>query len=156
MSQHQDCQTTIIQTAKQKGAKVVGYHFDAEALDRNGWLTGSVWNWAPVYEAEVKTILAGTFKGSKYNGNWVGSYKDGDSPLLLAPFGSSVPTDVQSKITAALTALKGGASVFDGSDVCQDGSPVFKGVPAGQAPSYDQINAISCLVKGVVGTLPKS
>jgi hypothetical protein len=29
-------------------------------------------------------------------------------------------------------------------------------VAAGQTMTYDQINNIGCLVKGVVGTLPKS
>lgn len=156
LTQHQDCQTTVIQTAKAANAKVVGYHYNAQALDPSGWLTGSAWNWAPVYEDEVKTVLAGSFAGSKYNANWVGSYKDGDSPLTLAPLGTSVPADAKTKIDDALTALKGGTSVFDGSDKCQDGSPVFKGLAAGQAPTYDQINAISCLVQGVVGDLPKS
>ncbi|HEY3737074.1 MAG TPA: BMP family ABC transporter substrate-binding protein [Jatrophihabitans sp.] len=156
LTQHQDCQTTVIQAAKAAKASVVGYHFDAESVDPSGWLTGSAWNWAPVYEDEVKTVLAGSFKGSKYNANWVGSYKDGDSPLTLASFGTSVSSDLQSTVNSALADLKAGKSVFDGADQCQDGTPMFKGVSAGQAPTYDQINAISCLVKGVVGDLPKS
>jgi simple sugar transport system substrate-binding protein/basic membrane protein A len=154
LSQHQDCQTTVIQTAKAAGKYVVGYHYDAKSLDPSGWLTGSAWDWTPVYEAITKVAVSGSFTGSKYNANWVGSFAGNDNPLTLASFGSSVPSDLQSKITTAQTALKKpGASVFAGPITCQDGSTL---VAAGQTMTYDQINNIGCLVKGVVGTLPKS
>jgi basic membrane protein A len=154
LSQHQDCQTTVIQTAKAAGKYVVGYHYDAKSLDPSGWLTGSAWDWTPVYEAITKVALSGSFTGSKYNANWVGSFADNDNPLTLASFGSSVPSDLQSKITATQTALKKpGASVFTGPITCQDGSTL---VAAGKTMTYDEVNNISCLVKGVVGTLPKS
>ena len=55
LTQHQDCQGTVIQAAKAAGKYVVGYHYDAEALDPSGWLTGSAWDWAPVYEKIIKT-----------------------------------------------------------------------------------------------------
>jgi basic membrane protein A len=154
LSQHQDCQTTVMQTAKAAGKYVVGYHYDAKSLDPSGWLTGSAWDWTPVYEAITKVAVSGSFTGSKYNANWVGSFADNDNPLTLASFGSSVPSDLQSKITTAQTALKKpAASVFAGPITCQDGSTL---VAAGQTMTYDQINNIGCLVKGVVGTLPKS
>jgi len=154
LTQHQDCQSTVIQAAKAAGKYVVGYHYDAQSLDSSGWLTGSAWDWTSIYEAITKTALAGTFKGSKYNANWVGSFQGNDNPLTLASFGSSVPADLQTKITAAETALKKpGASVFTGPITCQDGTTL---VAAGKTMTYDEINAISCLVKGVVGTLPKS
>jgi basic membrane protein A len=154
LTQHQDCQATVIEAAKGAGKYVVGYHYDAESLDPSGWLTGSAWNWAPVYEAIVKTVQSGSFTGSKYNANWVGTFADKDNPLQLASFGSSVPSDVQAKITAEDSALQQpGASVFKGPIYCQDGSTLFA---AGVVPTYAQINNINCLVKGVVGTLPKS
>jgi hypothetical protein len=72
----------------------------------------------------------------------------------LASFGSSVPADLKAKITAEQTALKQpGASVFAGPIYCQDGTVL---VLAGQTMTYDQVNSIRCLVKGVVGTLPRS
>jgi basic membrane protein A and related proteins len=154
LSQHQDCQNTVITAAKEKSAKIVGYHFDASALYPDGWLTGSAWNWAPVYEAIINTTLGGTFKGSKYNANWVGSFATGDNPLQVASFGSSVPAELQTKIKAELTNLQTpGNSVFKGPIYCQDGTLLFKD---GEVPTYDQINSINCLVKGVIGTLPTS
>jgi simple sugar transport system substrate-binding protein/basic membrane protein A len=102
LSQHQDCQTTVIQTANAAGKYVVGYHYDAKSLDPSGWLTGSGRDWTPAYEAITKVAVS----GSKYNANWVGSFAGNDNPLTLASFGSSVPSDLQSKITTAQTALK--------------------------------------------------
>ena len=154
LTQHQDCQTTVIQTAKAAGKYVVGYHYDAKSLDPSGWLTGSAWNWAPVYEAIVKSVETNTFTGGKYNANWVGTFANGDNPLQLASFGTSVSSDTQAKITTSEKSLEApNTSVFKGPIFCQDGSTLFK---AGVVPTYAQINSINCLVKGVVGTLPKS
>ncbi len=154
LTQHQDCQATVIEAAKAANAKVVGYHYDAEALDPAGWLTGSAWDWSSVYENIVGTVQSGKFTGSVYNANWVGSFATGDNPLTLAPFGSSVSSDTQTKILAAEALLKEpGHSVFAGPVTCQDGTVLYA---AGVIPTYDQINSIKCLVKGVVGTLPQS
>ncbi|MDQ2728437.1 MAG: BMP family ABC transporter substrate-binding protein [Actinomycetota bacterium] len=154
LTQHQDCQATVIEAAKVASKYVVGYHYDAQSLDPSGWLTGSVWHWTPVYEAIIKTALADKFTGSKYNANWVGSFANNDNPLQLASFGNSVSSAARAKINTESQALKQpGASVFKGPITCQDGTIVF---PAGMTPTYDQIQKINCLVKGVVGTLPKS
>jgi simple sugar transport system substrate-binding protein/basic membrane protein A len=154
LTQHQDCQATVIGAAKAAGAKVVGYHYDAKTLDPAGWLTGSAWDWTAIYKKIITAAKGGTFKGSPYNANWVGTFANGDNPLTLASFGSSVSADTQTKIKAAEAALKApDGSVFKGPIECQDGTML---VAAGQTMTYDQINNISCLVKGVVGTLPKS
>jgi basic membrane protein A len=154
LTQHQDCQGTVIQTAKAGGVDVVGYHYDAKALDPSGWLTGSAWNWAPVYEAITKSVTSGSFAGGKYNTNWIGSFANDDNPLQLASFGSGVASDTQSKITAAQAALKQpNSSIFKGPIYCQDGSLL---VQPGVVPTDADVQAFSCLVKGVVGSLPKS
>jgi simple sugar transport system substrate-binding protein/basic membrane protein A len=154
LSQHQDCQATVIQTAKAAGAKEVGFHYDAEALDPSGWLTGSAWNWSPVYEQLVKAAVGGKFTGSKFNANFVGTLAGNDNPMTLAPFGRSVSTTVRAQIvTRERELMQPGASVFKGPVYCQDGSVLY---PAGVTPTYAQINKMSCLVKGVVGTLPSS
>jgi basic membrane protein A and related proteins len=154
LSQHQDCQATVIEAAKAAGAKVVGYHYNAQSLDPSGWLTGSAWDWSPLYEQIIQTAVSGKFTGSKFNANFVGTFANNDNPLTLAPFGSSVSASVQAKIVAEESALKQpSASVFKGPIYCQDGSVLYA---AGVTPTHAQINKISCLVKGVVGTLPSS
>ncbi len=154
ISQHQDCQATVVQAAKAAGKYVVGYHYDAQVLDPSGWLTGSAWDWHGIYENIITSVATGKFAGGPYNANWVGTFAHNDNPLTLASFGSSVPSELRSKIIAEQAALKQpNASVFTGPISCQDGTVL---VPAGQTMTYDQVNNISCLVKGVVGTLPKS
>lgn len=153
-SQHQDCQSTVIQAVKTAGKKIVGYHYDAKSLDPSGWLTGSAWNWSPIYEKIIGAVQKGTFTGGDYNANWIGSISAGDNPLQLASFGSSVPSSLRTQIDAEKTALsKPGSSVFTGPIYCQDGTVL---VAAGAVASYADTNSFSCLVKGVVGTLPKS
>ncbi len=147
LTQHQDCQATVINAAAAANAKVVGYHYNAESLYPAGWLTGSVWNWAPLYESIIKTAQAGKFTGSQYNANFIGTYASGDNPLTLAPFGSSVPASVQPKILAEEAKLKGGGTIFTGPIYCNNGKVL---VPAGQAATPAQINQFTCFVKGVV------
>ena len=152
-SQHQDCQSTVIQAVKSAGKYIVGYHYDAQKLDPSGWLTGSAWNWGPVYEKIIKAVQDKSFTGGPYNANWIGSISTGDNPLQLASFGSSVPADLRTKIEAEETALKQpNTSIFTGPITCQDGTTL---VAAGKVATYDEASAFTCLVKGVVGSLPK-
>jgi simple sugar transport system substrate-binding protein/basic membrane protein A len=155
ISNHQDCQTTMIQAAKTANKYFVGYHFDAKDLDPDGWLTGSAWNWAPVYENIIKTVEAGTFTGGDYNKNWTGFFSQQNNPIELASFGKSVPAELQTKILAAEKKLKQpDGATFVGPIYCQDGKVL---VPAGKTATYvDVVTKFDCLVQGVVGSLGKS
>jgi len=149
LTQHQDCQSTVVEAAKAANAYVVGYHYDAEALDPKGWLTGSVWNWAPLYESIIKTAQSGKFTSSKYNANFIGTFASGDNPLELAPFGASVPSSVRPKIIAYENQLKKGATIFTGPIYCNNGKLL---VPKGKTATPAQINQFTCFVKGVVAS----
>ena len=148
LTQHQDCQSTVIEAAKAAKDYVVGYHYDAQSLDPSGWLTGSEWNWAPLYESIIKTAQAGKFTGSKYNANFIGTFASGDNPLQLAPFGHAVTSAVKTKILAAEAKLKAGGSIFTGPIYCNNGKLL---VPAGKVATPAAINQFTCFVKGVVG-----
>jgi basic membrane protein A len=156
LTQHQDCQATVIKAAAAKGASVVGYHYDASALDPSGWLTGSDWNWAPLYEAMVKSVLAGKFTGSQFNADYSLGYAGSKSiptPMELAPFGPSVSTSTQAQIATMKTKILGGWSPFTGPIYNQSGKLVLK---AGQVATAQQLAGLNYLVKGVVGTLASS
>src|SRR3954467_12275759 len=105
ITQHQDCTATVIKTAEAKGAFTVGYHADASTLAPKGWLTGSQWKWGPLYTDIVKTALAGTFTGSKFNANYRVGLKTGDNPFVQSAFGPSVSEDVKTSIAQAKTAI---------------------------------------------------
>ncbi len=154
MTQHQDCTGTVIKTAEAAGAYSVGYHYDAQQLAPKGWLTGSAWNWGPLYTAMVKSILAGTFSGGPFNTNYTLGFtsKTIPSPLTLAPFGPSVTSATKTLIDSTKTKIQGGGfSPFTGPIYDQAGTVRIQ---PGQVATADQLSAICYLVKGVIGTVP--
>jgi len=151
LTQHQDCTSTIIGAAEAAGAMTVGYHADASSLAPTGWLTGAVWDWAPLYTDIVTTILDGSFVGSEFNANYRVGYKTGTNPFVLAPYGSLVSADTQAAIAEAQAWLAtDDGSPFVGPVLGQDGKVV---VPDGSIPSYAEVDGMDYFVQGVVGTL---
>jgi simple sugar transport system substrate-binding protein/basic membrane protein A len=155
ITQHQDCQATVIKAAEAKGIKVVGYHADASSLAPKGWLTGSEWAWGPLYVDIVKTAASGKFTGSKYDGNYRVGYKDGQNPFVQSKFGPSVSDETKQLVAKAKEAIsKPDGSPFKGPVLDQNGKEL---VPAGKVPTYDEVEKIfaSSFVQGVVGQIPK-
>lgn len=151
LTQHQDCTKTVIDAAESEGAYTVGYHADASELAPEGWLTGAVWDWAPLYSQIVDTILAGEFTGSEFNANYRVGYKTGTNPFVLAGYGPTVSDETKALIVEAeawLATAEG--SPFVGPVLGQDGSVV---VPEGTIPSYAEVDGMSYFVQGVVGNL---
>ncbi|MCU1353507.1 MAG: basic rane lipoprotein [Acidimicrobiales bacterium] len=154
ITQHQDCTGTITKAAEAAGAMVVGYHADASSLAPKGWLTGSEWAWAALYEDIVKTALAGSFTGSKYNANFRVGFKDGSNPFVQSKYGPGVDAATQKLIATAKAKISSSGSPFAGPVIAQDGTVLWaKGV----VPAYAEIEAKNTVfVKGVVGSIPKS
>ncbi len=151
LTQHQDCTKTIIETAEAAGAKSVGYHYNASTLAPKGWLTGSEWKWGPIYTDIVKTVLAGEFSGSQYNGDYRVGLQTGDNPFVQSPFGPGVDEETKSTIEKAkATITKDG--IFAGPLQDQEGKTV---VPEGTTLDYAKVEQMNFLVKGVEGSLPK-
>ncbi|MGH2906908.1 MAG: BMP family ABC transporter substrate-binding protein [Solirubrobacterales bacterium] len=151
LSQHQDCTKTIVETAERKGVMSVGYHEDASSLAPKGWISGSVWNWGPLYSDIVKTITEGNWKGSKYAGNYRVGFADSDV-IQLAPWGDSVPDDVKKKVEAKQKEMKAGDFYpFTGPIVDQSGKTQ---IPAGKTPTPTELETTTYLVKGVQGKIP--
>jgi simple sugar transport system substrate-binding protein/basic membrane protein A len=153
VTQHQDCTDTVIKATEAAGAYTVGYHADAESLAPKGWLTGSQWNWGPLYTDIVKTARDGKFTGSKYNANYRVGLQTGENPFVQSPFGPAVDEATKQQIAAALTGLEAkGASVFTGP--IEDQADEMK-VPAGTALQYGDpgIEGMNWFVQGVVGTI---
>ena len=151
ITQHQDCTKTVIDAAEAAGASTVGYHADASELAPEGWLTGAVWDWGPLYSDIVATILDGSFTGSEYNANYRVGYKTGTNPFVLAGYGPSVSDETKAAVEDAqafLTTEEG--SPFVGPVLGQDGTVV---VEAGVVPDYAEIDGMDYFVQGVVGDL---
>ena len=151
ITQHQDCTKTVIDATEAAGAYTVGYHADASELAPEGWLTGAVWDWAPLYSDIVSTILDGKFTGSEFNANYRVGYKTGTNPFVLAGFGPSVSAETQAAIDDAQAFLATDAgSPFVGPVLDQDGNVT---VADGVTPDYAEIDAMDYFVQGVVGDL---
>ncbi|MFY9487155.1 MAG: BMP family ABC transporter substrate-binding protein [Solirubrobacterales bacterium] len=153
ISQHQDCTKTIVETAEREGIMSVGYHADASTLAPNGWISGSVWNWGPLYTDIVETIVGGEWKGSKYDGMYRAGFADSEI-IELAPFGSKVPADVQSEVEAKQKEMKSGDfKPFTGP--IKDQSGAVK-IPDGESPDPTDLESTDYLVEGVTGKIPTS
>jgi len=150
ITQHQDCTKTIIETTEAAGKMSVGYHADASSLAPKGWVTGSQWNWAPLYTDIVKTVLAGQFVGSKYNADYRVGLQTGDNPFVESKYGTMITADTKTKIEEAKAGLKT-KSPFTGPVLDQSGATK---VPAGTTPTYAENEQMDYLVKGVVGSIP--
>jgi len=150
LTQHQDCTKTIIETAEAAGVSTVGYHFDASELAPTGWITGSEWNWGPLYVDIVATILAGDFATSGYNGDFRVGLQTGDNPFVQSAFGPSVSDATKQAIDAARQRFVDGGSPFTGPVTAQDGTVIY---PAGEQPTYAEIESMDFFVNGVTGTI---
>lgn len=151
LAQHQDCTKTVIDAAEAAGVFTVGYHADASELAPEGWLTGAVWDWGPLYTDIVNNILAGEFTGGPYNANFRVGYKTGTNPFVLAPYGPSVSQETKDLIAEQQEWLgTADGSPFVGPVVAQDGTVK---VADGEIPSYDEVDGMDYFVEGVVGNL---
>ena len=155
ITQHQDCTATVTKAAEASGKWVVGYHADASSLAPRGWLAGSEWAWADLYTDIVRTALAGSFTGSKYNANFRVGYHDGGNPFVQSRFGPAVTDDVKQLVDSAKAVISAPTgSPFVGPVLAQDGTTI---IPAGQVPDYATIEAkMTLFVQGVVGEIPKA
>lgn len=155
ITQHQDCTATITKAAEAAGKFVVGYHADASTLAPKGWLAGSEWAWNDLFTDIVKTAMAGSFTGSKYNANFRIGYHDGANPFVQSKYGPAVSDETKKLVDEAKAKISAATgSPFAGPVVAQDGSVI---IPAGQVPNYADIETkMTAFVQGVVGQIPKA
>lgn len=149
MAQHQDCTKTVVQTAEQRGVMSTGYHVDASRFAPKGWLTGSVWNWGPLFVKMVAAVEAGKFAASPYSGRYRAGPAQG--VVALAPFGGAATPTIRAKVSATYQKLRQGWSPFVGPITDQSGKVR---IAAGKSPSAQDLESTDYLVNGVVGQIP--
>lgn len=150
ITQHQDCTKTIIEATEAAGAYSVGYHADASELAPKGWITGSEWNWGPLYTDIVKTVQDGKFADSDYNGDFRVGLQTGDNPFVQSPYGSMVDEETKALIEKAKQRFIDGGSPFEGPVMDQDGKEVYA---EGEQPTYAEVETMDFFVEGVVGKI---
>jgi basic membrane protein A and related proteins len=150
LAQHQDCTKTIVQAAERRGIMSTGYHADASELAPKGWLTGSMWNWGPLFVKMVKTVEDGNFAESPYSGRYRAGAAEG--LVKLAPFGAAATPEIREKVTATFNELKSGKlKPFKGPIKDQAGKVE---IPAGKSPNATELESTDYLVEGVTGKIP--
>jgi simple sugar transport system substrate-binding protein/basic membrane protein A len=150
ITQHQDCTKTIIEATEAAGAFSVGYHADASELAPEGWITGSEWNWGPLYTDIVETVQAGEFAESDFNGDFRVGLQTGDNPFVQSATGDMVDDETKALIDEAEQRFVDGGSPFEGPVTDQDGEEVFA---EGEQPTYAEVETMDFFVEGVVGKI---
>lgn len=150
ITQHQDCTKTIIEATEAAGAFSVGYHADASELAPEGWITGSEWDWGPLYTDIVETVQAGDFVESDYNGDFRVGLQTGDNPFVQSAYGDMVDEETIALIDEAEQRFIDGGSPFEGVVKNQDGDVVYD---EGEQPTYAEVEQMDFFVEGVTGTI---
>ena len=148
ITQHQDCTKTIVEAAEEAGVHTVGYHASAQELAPDGWLTGSEWDWGPLYTDIVGTVADGDFTNSDYDGNFRVGLQTGTNPFVQSEYGRDVTSETVEAIDAARERFTEGGSPFTGPVLDQDGDTVWA---EGEQPSYDEVETMDFFVAGVTG-----
>lgn len=147
LTQHQDCTAAVIRAAADAHAMTTGYHVDARALAPKAWLTGSVWNWGPLYVDMVRTVVAGQFEQSPYATRYRAGIRDG--AVGLASFGAAATPAIRRRVQATYRLLRAGElEPFTGPLRDQRGRLRIRGAQ----PSVTMLEETDYLVEGVVGT----
>jgi basic membrane lipoprotein Med (substrate-binding protein (PBP1-ABC) superfamily) len=142
MAMHVDSPATIIQTAEARGAMSIGFQsVEARALAPKGWITGLGFNWAPFITKEAKAVMANKFQGEAV-------YQGLGEMVVMAPFGASVPPDVQALVNAAAAKVAKGYNPFTGPLKDNLGR---QELPPGATIGADQMGGLNWYVEGVIG-----
>lgn len=150
ITQHQDCTKTVIEASEDAGIFSVGYHADASELAPEGWLTGSEWDWGPLYTEIVETVVAGEFEGSPFDGDYRVGLQTGQNPFVQSPYGDAVSEETIALIDDARERFVDGGSPFAGPVSDQDGEVVYA---EGEQPTYADVETMDFFVAGVIGRI---
>jgi basic membrane protein A and related proteins len=142
VTMHVDSPATIVQIAESRGVMSIGFQsIEARQLAPKGWITGLGFSWGPFMTETAKSVMDGTFKG--------GMVRRGlGSMLAVAPFGASVPKDVQTLVTATADKVAGGYNPFTGP--IKDNTGVVR-IADGEAWGNDKMGKFDWYAEGVIG-----
>ena len=147
LAMHQDSPATG-EAATEASAKWVGYNDDLSRFAPEAWLTGPVWDWGPFYIKTAEQVMDGSWVSEQYYGNMA------DGLVGLAPFGDSVPSEVQDEIAAKQAEIVDGTfAPFTGPINNQAGEEVLAD---GQVATLEELLSMDYFVEGVVGDIPSS
>lgn len=147
VTMHVDSPKQIILTAKSRGIYVCGYHFDGAKLYPKGFLTGSAWNWTPIF----KQLVTDKMTGKPFPHSIMQGFRDG--VVKLDPFGPAVSMKAKMAALAVKKLFMAGKfQIFKGPLYSNMGKLV---IPAGVIyhDADPKLDSMNYLVKGVIGKI---
>jgi basic membrane protein A len=100
------------ETAEERGVNYISFGSDMRRFAPHVFLTGTVWNWAPIMSDVVKAVREGTWDEHPGQDWWYGLAEGG---VKLAPFSDLVPGDVREMVEKKKQAIvEGEFEVFPG------------------------------------------
>jgi basic membrane protein A and related proteins len=147
LAMHLDSPLTVVQTAEKHGAYSVGYHADLQKFAPKRWLTGTMWDWGPLYVNIAKSVKDHAWKPGNYR------YGMKDGYVKLSSFGPAVSKSVKDQALTMKKQIESGKyAVFQGPLADRDGKRLLA---AGQKPDLAFIESMNWLAPGIEGALPK-
>lgn len=132
-----------VQAAERAGIYSLAQHADLSSFAPKGWITGSVWGWANLYEDVTLSVINKTWKSGHIGGGLKEGYTE------LAPFGPAVGGEAQQRARELIAKIAAGElNVFAGPIYDTAGK---ERVPAGESLSIGQILSLDWGVQGVSG-----
>lgn len=134
-----------IQVAGEKGVWAIGYCSDMSVFSPERHLTAYTLDWSSIYVQAVRDTLAGTWKAQeRFDG-----LKEG--VVLVSPYNSAIPADVQSLLKQAEADIESGAlHPFTGEIKDQKGKVR---VAKGEVMPDKEILGLDWYVEGMTGQL---
>lgn len=137
-----------IQVAEEKGAFAVAWQSDMAKYGPKAQLIASVLDWSPLYIANTKAVIDGTWKSGS---EWAGV---GEGVVRVASVNEALPADVKELVAKTEADLKsGGLKPFTGPIVDQSGQ---ERVAAGVSLSDDELMRLNWLSAGIQGSIPSN
>jgi Uncharacterized ABC-type transport system, periplasmic component/surface lipoprotein len=134
----------IPQTCEANGAYCIGYNVDMKALAPKAVLFSYMWNFEPIFEDVINSVVKGTASTDDYY------YEGGDCAAISAFNDALVPKDVQKKVLQAKADIASGKIKIYGGELKDNEGKIL--VPAGKTMSDKQINLQEFLVDNVIGS----
>lgn len=132
-----------VQAAERAGIYSLSQHADLSSFAPKGWITGSVWGWASLYEDVTLSVINKTWKSGHIGGGLKEGYTE------LAPFGPAVSGETQNRARELIAKIAAGElNVFAGP--IYDTTGKIR-VPAGETLPVPKILSMDWGVRGVRG-----
>jgi len=136
-----------VQAAERAGVYSLAHFADLSSFAPKGWLTGSHWIWARLYEDVTQKVINKTWTNQPVSGGFKEGY------VGLSPFGPAVNGATQEKARELSAKIAAGElDVFKGPLTDAQGK---ERVPAGQSLSTEAILSFDWAVQGVRGAPTK-